>query len=324
MSTPLVSVVIAAWNAAEYLPHTLATAVAQTWPNMEVILVDDGSTDGTIEAITPFLPRIRYERRGHCGLAAARNEGIRLARGDYVALLDADDLWHSEKIAIQIAAANRHPQSGLIACDGEEFCGDKVLRVSLLGGQVAAAARASPTGSVTGDFQREFIEGVVIACPAQVMLPRRVVDRIGPFIDSPVQDYDYYLRVATHYPITFHREVLARWRFRSDSMSGPRAGRQLGWGLALLPVLRAHRRRCRRIDRDLLERRIRELVRSVGYQLMTRGRETGRLPASSLLLELLQENPWPPTPLVHLAGLWSPDVVYGAGARALRQRWTPE
>ena len=323
MSTPLVSVVIAAWNAAAYLPQTLATAVGQTWPNLEVILVDDGSTDDTASVIVPFLPRIRYERRSHKGLAAARNEGIRLARGDYIALLDADDLWHPEKISIQIAIAERHAQSGLIACDGEEFCEGQVLRESLLGGQVAAAARASPTGEVTGDFQRQSIEGVLIACPAQVLLPRRVLERIGPFIDSGVQDYDYYLRVARHYPITFHREVLAWWRFRPDSMSGPRAGRQLKWGLDLLPVLRTHRQRCRSVDRDVLERRIRKLVRSLGYQLMTRRREARRLRASSLLVKLLLEHPWPPTPLAYLVGLWSPGLIYRIGTRVARGRWTP-
>jgi glycosyltransferase involved in cell wall biosynthesis len=323
VSKPLVSVVIAAWNAAEYLSQTLATALSQTWPNLEVILVDDGSTDNTAQAIDPFLSRIRYERRGHHGLAVARNEGIRLANGDYIALLDADDLWHPEKIAIQVSIAERHPQSGLIACDGEEFCDGRVLRDSLLGSQVAAAVRASATGAVTGDFQRESIAGVLIACPAQVLLPRRVVDRIGPFIDSTVQDYDYYLRVARHYPMTFHRDLLVRWRFRPESMSGPRANRQLRWGLDLLPVLRTHRKRCRSADRDLLEQRIRKLVRSVGYQLMIRGRQTGRLPTGSGLLKLWLENPWPPTPLVHLAGLWSPHFVYRLGARASGQRWTP-
>ena len=192
MNSPLVSVVIAAWNAAAYLPETLVTALEQTWPNLEVILVDDGSTDDTAAAVAPFLPRIRYERRSHQGLAATRNEGIRLAKGDYIALLDADDLWHSEKIAVQVAIAQQNPHSGLIACDAYEFSNAQVLRESLFPGFVAPAVQASPTGQITRDFQRELIEDNLITCPAQVLLPRQVVEQIGPFTDSGAQDYDYW------------------------------------------------------------------------------------------------------------------------------------
>jgi glycosyltransferase involved in cell wall biosynthesis len=319
MNSPLVSVVIAAWNAAAYLPETLVSALEQTWPNLEVILVDDGSTDDTAAATAPFLPQIRYERRSHQGLAAARNEGIRLAKGDYIALLDADDLWHSEKIAIQVAIAQQNPHSGLIACDANEFSNAKVLRESLFPGFVAPAVQASPTGQITRDFQRELIEDNLITCPAQVLLPRQVVEQIGPFTDSGAQDYDYYLRVSRNYPITLHREILARWRFRPDSMSGSRADRRIRWNSDTLPVLLAHRQRCRTEDRGLLERRIRKHIASLSYHLMVRGRERRRLATSSLLLKLFRDHPRSPSPLMCLAGLWSPNLMYWIASRTARR-----
>ncbi len=324
MSPPQVSVVIAAWNAAEYLPQTLASALAQTWPALEVIVVDDGSTDSTADAVAPFLPRIRFERRPHRGLAAARNEGIRLARGRFIAPLDADDLWDREKIALQVALAERQPSSGLIVCDAAEFDDGGIIQARLLpddlfAGPAGAAAGSEPADVVTGDFQRLLIGRCLINCPAQVLLPRHVVDRIGPFIDSGAQDYDYYLRVSRQYPVTFQRQVLARWRFRADSMSGPRAERPIRWGLDTLPVLTAHLARCRDEDRALLEQRLRTERRLLCRQLMLRGRENRQLAAGRQLLQTLRTAPWPPTALLYLLALRLPDRLYRMG-RWLWQR----
>jgi glycosyltransferase involved in cell wall biosynthesis len=317
MAAPLVSVVIAAWNAGKYLPATITSALNQTWQPLEVIVVDDGSTDDTAAAVTPFLHRIRYERRAHQGLAAARNEGIRLARGEYIALLDADDLWHPEKTAIQVAISQRNPESGLIACDAEEFSDDRVLRKTLVPA-VCLSETTTASGEATRDFHREFLEGNPIHCPAQTLLPRRVVERIGPFIDSAAQDYDYYLRVSRKYPVTFHHDVAARWRYRPDSMSGLRETRGLRGGLATLPVLLAHRERCPAEDRGLLESHIFWLTRSVCSGLMNQGRRTGRVNASLDLIALLKIVSWPPISLVYLAGLWTPRTLHQFARRAWR------
>ena len=94
---PSVSVIIPAYNAADTLAETLASVVAQTWPNVEVLVVDDGSTDATadiVEMIAEQHHQVRLIRQTNAGVAAARNAGLREARGDLVAPLDADDLWH--------------------------------------------------------------------------------------------------------------------------------------------------------------------------------------------------------------------------------------
>lgn len=106
----LVSVVIPAHNAAGTLPDTLASARAQSYSPLEILVVDDGSTDGTaalVEAAASQDSRIRLIRQPNSGVAAARNAGIAAARGAFVAPLDADDLWHPEKIALQMAVFAR-------------------------------------------------------------------------------------------------------------------------------------------------------------------------------------------------------------------------
>ena len=101
MDETLVSVVIPTYNYAHFVTGAVESALAQTYPDREVIVVDDGSTDDTRDRLAPFEGRIRYIHQENQGLSAARNTGIRAARGALVAFLDSDDLWHPEKLAVQ-------------------------------------------------------------------------------------------------------------------------------------------------------------------------------------------------------------------------------
>jgi len=116
----LVSAVVPAYNAEATLAETLRSVAAQTWPALEIIVVDDGSTDGTAaiaEALARTDPRLRLIRTANRGVSAARNEGISAARGRWVAPVDADDLWHPTKIEKQMEAAARRPSApGFVYC----------------------------------------------------------------------------------------------------------------------------------------------------------------------------------------------------------------
>lgn len=268
MTDPRVSIVIATYNTGSFVAEALQSALAQTHANREIILVDDGSTDDTAARLEPFLSHIRYVRQENAGLAAARNHGLSLASGDYIALLDADDRWARRKLAIQLAIAHRRPMSGLIASDGVEFEGDKVVRRHLFPGHLVKALRASSKGEMTARFHKALIIGPMFACPAQTLIPRGVIESLGPFADTGAQDYDYYLRIAQRYPFTVHNHSLAAWRYRPDSMSGPATKRPFVWSLARLPVLGAHAARCeteaeRRLVADAIDRIKRDFMSRV-------------------------------------------------------------
>ncbi len=104
VTAPRVSVLIPAFNAERYLAEAIESALAQTWAPVELIVVDDGSSDATAEVARGFGDRVRYERQRNAGIGAARNRCLDLARGDQLAFLDADDVWERDKLARQLAA----------------------------------------------------------------------------------------------------------------------------------------------------------------------------------------------------------------------------
>lgn len=108
MSTPLVSVIIPAYNRAHCIADAVASALAQTFTNHEIIVVDDGSTDATIANLSPFGNRVRLIRQPNRGVSAARNAGIRAASGDWIAFLDSDDRWRPDKLARQYACVHQY------------------------------------------------------------------------------------------------------------------------------------------------------------------------------------------------------------------------
>jgi glycosyltransferase involved in cell wall biosynthesis len=107
---PLVSCIVPAFNAQEYIEETLASIHAQTYTSIEVVVVDDGSTDDTAGAVARFRPKVRYLYQENAGPAAARNRGIEETRGDMMAFLDADDVWHPEKLERQMARFEARPE----------------------------------------------------------------------------------------------------------------------------------------------------------------------------------------------------------------------
>ncbi|MEI8064356.1 MAG: glycosyltransferase family A protein, partial [Verrucomicrobiota bacterium] len=106
---PAFSVVIPAYNAQDYLGAAIESVLNQTLPPLEIIVIDDGSTDDTRERLRIYEGRIRYYRQKNQGIGASRNFGISFAKGDWIALLDADDVWHPRKLECQSAVIVRNP-----------------------------------------------------------------------------------------------------------------------------------------------------------------------------------------------------------------------
>ncbi len=112
------SAIIPTYNRRELVQHAIDSALAQTRPVDEIIVIDDGSTDGTGDALRArYGERIRYHWQANAGVAAARNAGMAMARGRYFALLDSDDAWRAEKTARQVAWLDARPDFGMVLCD---------------------------------------------------------------------------------------------------------------------------------------------------------------------------------------------------------------
>ena len=111
---PLVSVVIPSYNSARFIEETLTSVLEQTLAPLEVIVVDDGSTDETCKVVERFEPRVRLVRLSNGGVCRARNRGLQEARGQYICFLDHDDVWHPEKLALQLAAFDADRDLGVV------------------------------------------------------------------------------------------------------------------------------------------------------------------------------------------------------------------
>lgn len=123
-----VSVIIPSYNAGRYIRHAIESVLEQSYEAYEVIVVDDGSTDGTAARVRDYAPRVRYVRRPHRGAAAARNHGASLARGEWLAFLDADDFWYPHRLSEQIKLARRHPELDYIT--GNFHCVEECGRLA--------------------------------------------------------------------------------------------------------------------------------------------------------------------------------------------------
>lgn len=120
-SQPLISVIIPVYNTELYLAEAIESVLAQTYQPFEVIVVDDGSTDGSATIAKKYIPSIKYHFQPNSGTAAARNKGIELAQGEFIAFLDADDLWVKEKLAWQIAAFESNPELDIVFGQVKQF-----------------------------------------------------------------------------------------------------------------------------------------------------------------------------------------------------------
>ena len=108
-SKPLISVMIPVYNCDRYLGEAIESVLSQTYRPLEIIIIDDGSTDGSAAVAKRFMPHIHYYYQANAGIGSARNKGIELAQGSFFAFLDADDLWSKDKLAQQMAALEAHP-----------------------------------------------------------------------------------------------------------------------------------------------------------------------------------------------------------------------
>jgi len=212
MSEPLISVVISAYNAEKYLDETLASVRAQTFSNYEIIVVNDGSTDRTAE-IAAAHQGVFLLSQSNRGAAAARNAGIRAARGNYVAFLDADDIWLPSKLDKQAGRLLARPLTAWTYADALVF--DSATRRTLC--RIGESIRLYEGDILRPLLLRSFIPSATPVVKKTVLMEAGLFDearerRIG-------EDWNMWLRIAERYPATLIDEPLAMIRVHAASVS---------------------------------------------------------------------------------------------------------
>lgn len=214
MSNPLVSVIIPAYNAEKFIVEALESVFSQTYRPIEVIVVDDGSTDSTQPVLGNFKNRIYYHCQGNNGPSAARNTGIKVAKGKYVAFLDSDDLWTDGKLQQQIEIMENYPDVGLLSGDMQRFSGEQVKVSSMFKKYGFDYNFFGDEFYVVDAYKKIYTQGNYIPT-GTVILRRDCLKKVGNFDENfrHSEDLDLWLRISLHYKLAYSREI---WLLRRD------------------------------------------------------------------------------------------------------------
>jgi glycosyltransferase involved in cell wall biosynthesis len=226
LDAPLVSVILAVYNREESVARAISSVMAQTYRPLELIVVDDGSTDGTRRVVKRFRESVTLITQAHVGVYAARNLGLRHAHGELVAFIDSDDAWFPDKLAAQIPLM-RKPQVGLVFGDVVHVTGpyDDAPRTGLTSFRVAAPRR----GCVADHFARcNFV-------PTSTAVVRRCcLEQTGGLSQATELSADYlaWFRIALRYEVDYVNRPLAEYTVHADGISHD-LGRSLAARIAL-------------------------------------------------------------------------------------------
>lgn len=205
-----VSIIIPTFNRSRLLAETLASVYAQTWGDYEIIVVDDGSEDDTAALCAASADRLVYHRIEHAGASAARNAGLEIARGEYIAFLDSDDVWERHFLERMTSPLERAPRAGFVYCDYATFNAYGIVQKTYL------PARQK----LRGNLFAKLLESDFISTGA-LLIRRACLEHTGGF--DPVleiaHDWDLWLRLARDYDAEYVDEPLVHIRVDSGGLT---------------------------------------------------------------------------------------------------------
>ena len=182
MTAPRISVVIPAYNAAPYIAAAIDSVVGQTYKDLEIIVVDDGSVDNTAAVLQTYGNKVRYVRQENQGVSSARNHGIRVAQGELIAFLDADDVWFPEKLELQTQFLSAHEEAALVFGDLELVANGQVVEPSYL-----ALKKhpwwSKPDGVLAKDAFAQLLEENVVST-STTLVSSRALRQVGTYMRS--------------------------------------------------------------------------------------------------------------------------------------------
>jgi glycosyltransferase involved in cell wall biosynthesis len=210
-----VDVIIPAFNAAKYLPAAIESVISQTFSDWQILLVDDGSTDNTVEVVGPFLERlgtkIKYIRQENRGVSAARNTAILASVAEFLALLDADDVWLPNRLFESLKVLVERPQAGLSYA---------LIRGIDSDGRIGSQWAGNPAHAEGRIATHIYMRTVELPSPT-ITLRKTILDEVGTFDEAlrVTEDRDLWLRIALRSEVAFIPKVLAYYRGSPSSLS---------------------------------------------------------------------------------------------------------
>jgi len=258
-----VAVIVPCYNAANYLARALESVLAQTYTDLCICAVDDGSTDRTPEILKRYSGFGLHFRQEHAGQAAARNQGIRMSRSRYVAFLDADDYWLPEKLERQITVLEQNPEVGLVCSH----------YATLREGKIGSSYFENGKVPRKGKFFERLTHECFIFTPT-VVVRRECLEEVGLFKESlrVSEDFNLWLRIAARWEMAAVPEVLAIRDTRPEGLSlSTQPGIYLQNGIAALEDVRSVCKGLSGGERHALEKAIAERYYVYGSHLLTGG-----------------------------------------------------
>ncbi|WP_199506594.1 MULTISPECIES: glycosyltransferase family 2 protein [Halobacteriovorax] len=205
----LVSVIIPTYNRADFLKRSITSVLNQSFNDLELIIVDDGSTDHTHDVVGSFSDkRIKYLKKENAGVSSARNLGVKNSKGDYIAFLDSDDEWHRDKLASQVSYLKNTGK--VLVHTAERWLRD---------GKVVKQKKHHQKHG--GDMFIRSLQGCVIS-PSSVLMKKELFEQIGGMREDFVvcEDYDFWLKVTSLYDIGFlENEFVNKYGGHEDQLS---------------------------------------------------------------------------------------------------------
>ena len=208
----LVSVVIPNYNGSLYLKEAILSVIEQNYENKEIIVVDDGSTDNSVELLRAFGPKISLIESKNSGASTARNIGISVAKGEYIAFLDSDDIWATNKLSLQMAYMSEN-ELDLVYCHGQEFGSTDGLNV---------LHEAKYAGDCYKYFKKLPGRAIIDMGPSTAIIRSTRLLKTGVFDPSftgPAEDWDFFRRYCRGGKVGFCDQVLVYRRNHSNNVS---------------------------------------------------------------------------------------------------------
>lgn len=204
---PTVSVIIHTYNNEKLIGETIESVLNQIYKDYEIIVVDDGSVDGTRDALMPYIQKIRYHYKENGGIASAKNTGISLSEAEFVAFLDHDDLWVPDKLQLQMECFSKNPQVGLVYAKYASFRDGRELRTK-------------PEKGYSGWIFKELLSKSFIQT-STVVVRKECLDAVGPYDESFSlgDEYDMFLRISRRFQCGFVDKGLTRYRVHDSNAS---------------------------------------------------------------------------------------------------------